>query len=60
MSQALGWKQPGVPTEWTRVLERNPDAMHPEPLPGYVWLDTPGKALHVPADHLEFGNEPPA
>jgi hypothetical protein len=26
----------------------------PEPLPGYVWLDVPGKRLHVYADHLEF------
>jgi hypothetical protein len=28
--------------------------MTPEPLPSYVWLDMPGKMLHVPADHLEF------
>jgi hypothetical protein len=31
---ALAWKRPGLPTEWTRVLE----AMNLEPLPGYVWL----------------------
>jgi hypothetical protein len=36
---ALAWKHPGLPREWTRVLERNPEAMQPEPLPGYVWLD---------------------
>jgi hypothetical protein len=36
------------------VLERNTEAMNPEPLPGYVWLDTPGKVLHVPAHDLEF------
>jgi hypothetical protein len=34
------------------VLERNPEAMNPEAmnpesLPGFVWLDTPGKVLHV-------------
>jgi hypothetical protein len=29
----LAWKHPGLPTEWTRVLERNPEAMNPEPLP---------------------------
>jgi hypothetical protein len=40
---ALAWKHPGLPTTWTRVLERNPEAMNPEPLPGHVWLDTPGK-----------------
>jgi hypothetical protein len=39
---------------WTPVLDRNPDAMNPEPLPGHVWLDTPGKVLHAAADHLEF------
>jgi hypothetical protein len=24
------------------------------PLPGYVWLDAPGKVLHVEERHLEF------
>jgi hypothetical protein len=28
--------------------------MNPEPLPGYVWLDVPGKVLHVPAADPEF------
>ena len=40
-------------------LERNPEAMEPEPLPGHVWLDTPGKVLHVQAAQLEFTDEPP-
>jgi hypothetical protein len=57
---ALAWKRPGLPTEWTRVLERNEEAMNPDPLPGYVWLDTPGKVLHVEAARLEFRNDPPA
>jgi hypothetical protein len=35
----LAWKQPGLPREWTRVLERNEAAIRPEPLPGYVWLE---------------------
>ena len=52
----MAWKRPGLPTEWTRVLERNPEAiLNPEPLPGYVWLDTPGKVLHVEAARLEGG-----
>ena len=34
--------------------------MRPEPLPGYVWLDTPGKVLHVEEARLEFRNDPPA
>jgi hypothetical protein len=50
----LAWKRPGLPTYWTRVLERNPEAMSPEPLPGYVWLDAPGKVLHVEERQLEF------
>ena len=29
---ALAWRHPGLPTTWTRVLERNPEAMKPEPL----------------------------
>jgi hypothetical protein len=33
--------------------------MTPEPLPGYVWLDTPGKALHAEERHLEFTDDPP-
>jgi hypothetical protein len=55
----LARKRPGLPTSWTRVLERNPEAMRPEPLPGYVWLDAPGKVLHVEADRLEFRDDPP-
>jgi hypothetical protein len=46
--------QPGLPREWTRVLQRNPEAMQPEPLLGYVWLDSKPQRLHVWAEHLEF------
>ena len=55
----LAWKRPGLPIQWTRVLERNADAMNPEPLPGHVGLDTPpGKVLSVsagPADPSSAG-----
>jgi hypothetical protein len=50
----LAWKRPGLPTHWTRVLERNPEAMNPESLPGYLWLNAPGKVLHVEERQLEF------
>jgi hypothetical protein len=50
----MAWKRPGLPAYWCPVLERNPEAMNPEPLPGCVWLDTSGKALHVPSAALEF------
>jgi hypothetical protein len=28
--------------------------MNPEPLPGYIWLDTRGRRTHVWAAHLEL------
>jgi hypothetical protein len=55
---AIAWKRPGLPTGWSRVLERNPEAMNPDPLPGYGGSDTLGKVLPVPADHLEFKKRP--
>jgi hypothetical protein len=51
---ALAWKHPGLPQDWCPVLERNDEAMNPDPLPGYIWLDTPGRPLHVAAAHLGF------
>jgi hypothetical protein len=35
-----------------RVLERHPEDL--EALPGYVWLDMPGKVRHVQVRDLEF------
>ena len=40
------------------MLKRNPAVMNPKPLPGYVWLDTPGKVLRVAAAYLEFKDQP--
>jgi hypothetical protein len=54
----LAWKHPGLPAFWVRVLERNPEAMKPDPLPGYMWLDTPGKVLHANENQLEFTHLP--
>ena len=56
---ALAWKHPGLPTTWTRVLERNPKAMSPDALPGHVRLGTRGKVLHVDEHLLKFTDEPP-
>lgn len=54
---AFARKRPGLPTpERTRVLERNPKVVRPELLPGYVWLDSSPRRLHVWAEHLEFEN----
>ena len=56
---ALAWKRPGLPTEWSPVLKWNPEAMKPDPLPGYVWLETRAKVLHAPEHELEFTDQPP-
>jgi hypothetical protein len=54
---ALAWKRPGLPRYWVPVLERHPEGV--EKLPGYVWLDTSGKVLHVEASRLEFREDAP-
>jgi hypothetical protein len=36
-------------------MERNPEAMQLEPLPGYVWLDARPRRLHVWADTWSSG-----
>ena len=53
----LAWKKPGLPREWVRVLARHPGGT--EALPGYVWLDMPGKACHAGEHELEFRATPP-
>jgi hypothetical protein len=42
------------------VLDRNLEAMTPDPLPGHVWLEIPGKVLHVEERVLEFTDVLPA
>jgi hypothetical protein len=54
----LLWKRPGLPRDWVRVLERHPEGE--KGLPGYVWLDMPGKVRSVDPHLLEFTDEPPA
>ena len=51
----LAWKRPGLPTTWVRVLKNHPESY--EALPGYVWLDMPGKVRHVEERELEFSVE---
>jgi hypothetical protein len=51
------WQHPGLPREWTPVLERNEEAIRPEPLPGYVWLEAAppqNKRFHAWAAHWNF------
>jgi hypothetical protein len=53
----LAWKRPGLPREWVRVLEHY-QAGGLRADPGYVWLETWAKVLHVMERDLEFTNEP--
>jgi hypothetical protein len=39
------------------VLARHPEGV--EALPGYLWLDLPGKVRYVQGRELEFTEEPP-
>ena len=55
----LAWERPGLPTRWTRVLERDPEGMNRDSLPGCVWLELLGKVLHADEGHLEFTDDPP-
>jgi hypothetical protein len=32
---------------WYPVRDRNPEGRHPEPLPGYFWIEGHGHLLHV-------------
>jgi hypothetical protein len=55
----LAWKHPGLPTEWTRVIEEMPaDMLNPLPT-GYVLLDArKDRPLRAWAAHLEFRDDP--
>jgi hypothetical protein len=53
----LAWKQPGLRTDWVRVLDRRPEGV--EAMAGYVWFDLPGKVRHVGTSELEFTSDWP-
>jgi CheY-like chemotaxis protein len=49
----------GLPRDrWLRIVARNPDALHPEALKGYVWIDVAGRLRHVWAAYLEIEYDP--
>jgi hypothetical protein len=55
---AAGSSSPATPAEGlVRVLEQHPEGV--QGLPGYVWLDMPGKVRSVGEQELEFSVEPP-
>jgi hypothetical protein len=53
----LAWRPKCLPTYWVPEVERHPEGVRS--LPGYVWLDMPGKVRSVGAHELEFRDDPP-
>jgi hypothetical protein len=55
----LAWKQPGLPREWTRVLERMRQRSAPSRCLGTCgWRSRPqNKRFHAWAAHLEFRDD---
>jgi hypothetical protein len=37
----------------------NPEALWPEPLEGYVWVEVHGRLEHVWLEHVEVRTDPP-
>jgi hypothetical protein len=52
-------QHPGIPTEWTPVLDVHPVAFQPDALPGYVWLQLPDRIRQLHRQCLEFWYDPP-
>jgi hypothetical protein len=52
-------QHPGIPSEWTPVLDLYPIAFQPDALPGYVWLQLPDRIREVHRQCLEFWYDPP-
>ncbi|HEX3236231.1 MAG TPA: hypothetical protein VHR41_18720 [Gemmatimonadales bacterium] len=38
---------------WYPVRDRNPEALRPEPLEGYVWVEVYDRLEHVWLEHVE-------
>jgi hypothetical protein len=52
-------QHPGIPSEWTPILDVHPSAFRPDPLPAYVWLQLPDRIREVHRQCLEFWYDPP-
>jgi CheY-like chemotaxis protein len=56
---ASGNRLLGLPRDrWLPIVARNPDALHPEALKGYVWVEVDGRLRHVWAAYLELEYDP--
>ena len=53
-------QDPGIPREWTPVLDVHPTAYRPDPLPGFAWLQLRDRIREVSRGYLEFWYDPPA
>jgi hypothetical protein len=51
--------EPGIPREWTPVLDVHPTALRPDCLTGYAWLQFPDRIREVHRQFLEFWYDPP-
>lgn len=52
-------QHPGIPSEWTPVLDVHPTAFQPDALPGYAWLLLADRIREVHRQCLEFWYDPP-
>jgi hypothetical protein len=39
--------EPGIPKEWTPVIDVHPQAFRPDPLTGYAWLQFPDRIREI-------------
>ncbi len=51
--------EPGIPREWTPVLDVHPTALRPDCLTGYAWLQFPDRVCEVHRRSLEFWYQRP-
>jgi hypothetical protein len=51
--------EPGIPRDWTPVLDVHPTALRPDCITGYAWLQFPDRVREVHRKFLEFWYDPP-
>ena len=51
--------EPGIPRDWTPVVDVHPTALRPDCITGYCWLQFSDRVREVHRRHLEFWYDPP-
>lgn len=51
--------EPGIPRDWTPVLDVHPTALRPDCITGYCWLQFSDRVREVHRRFLEFWYDPP-